>query len=342
MTINSDTLVRALSSALPAKITRAVYSAEQLKGGTVADVLLISGTAETDSGEFLPYKIVLKTQKKWERFADSESWRREYDLYESIPDSAFTDTFRRPRCYLAEMNNDETEIQLWMEYVGGVSGLDLTSAMCEYAAAEIGRFQGKLYARRPDYLQNQTNLSSTDYIKNYYKYYGEQEKVHDYIRSDGCALPMHIREMLIAADDGADDIFRRLEALPIVFCHRDFWVANIFCADDTATENAKITLIDWDTSGWGYLGEDLASLIADEADVGCMVENYRRTVAAYYGGFSEYADISAVTDDCVYEMILLTFGFRIVEWYIDASSRGDAGEMELNFNTLQKIYEMKH
>lgn len=54
--------------------------------------------------------------------------------------------------------------------------------------------------------------------------------------------------------------------------------------------DGKIALIDWDTSGWGYLGEDLASLIADEADVHSMVDYYKRCVPAYYQGFSEYAD----------------------------------------------------
>ncbi len=46
----------------------------------------------------------------------------------------------------------------------------------------------------------------------------------------------------------------------------DFWVTNLIYADGT------LALIDWDTSGWGYLGEDLASLIADEADIDHMVE----------------------------------------------------------------------
>ena len=40
--------------------------------------------------------------------------------------------------------------------------------------------------------------------------------------------------------------------------------------------------MDWDTAGWGYLGEDMASLIADEADIEHMVEYYRRCIPAYY------------------------------------------------------------
>jgi len=47
----------------------------------------------------------------------------------------------------------------------------------------------------------------------------------------------------------------RIERLPVVLCHRDFWVANIFYKDQ------KILLLDWDTTGWGYMGEDIASWI---------------------------------------------------------------------------------
>lgn len=89
---------------------------------------------------------------------------------------------------------------------------------------------------------------------------------------------------------------------------------------------------------WGYLGEDLASLIADEADIDHMVEHYRRCVPAYYKGFSEYADAPPVADHCVYEMILLIFGYRLVERYLITE---DKDEKTKSVHTLQKIYEMK-
>ncbi|MBA9088519.1 hypothetical protein FHR92_005035 [Fontibacillus solani] len=137
-------------------------------------------------------------------------------------------------------------------------------------------------------------------------------------------------KMLIDIDESADEIFNRIEKLPIVLCHRDFWVTNIFHSD------GKTILIDWDTTGWGYLGEDLASLIADEADVEHMVEYYLRCIPAYYKGFSEYADISHITDNCVYEMILLLFGYRLVEWYLNEGAGSN-----LHMQTLQKVYEMQ-
>ncbi|MNC44383.1 hypothetical protein D3C75_932870 [compost metagenome] len=117
-------------------------------------------------------------------------------------------------------------------------------------------------------------------------------------------------------------------------------MANIFYSD------GKTILIDWDTAGWGYLGEDLASLIADEADIEHMVEYYRRCIPAYYKGFSDYADISHITDNCVYEMILLMFGYRLIEWHMNAGSGNKLQETDdeskLHIHTLQKIYEMRN
>ena len=245
--------------------------------------------------------------------------------------AAFIKSFRPPECYHAEVNNAENEIELWMEYIDGVSGLDLTADMYELAAEELGRFQGRLYAEQPLFLQNLTNMSKTGYAKNFYLHYRSWDKVYDYIRSDDCGIPKHLCKMLIDIDENSDDVWQSIEKLPVVLCHRDFWVANIFYQD------GKIMLIDWDTTGWGYLGEDIASLIADEANVDHMVEYYQRCVLAYYKGFSEYADISHVTDDYVRELILVMFGYRLVEWYLNAESQE---EKELQISTLQKIYEM--
>ena len=330
--INPEKLKEILGKMFGTKITRADCQSEQLHGGTLGDVRLITGTAETANGEKRHYKVVWKTQKKWERFGDSGSWRREYDLYLSDLRMAFTPSFRWPDCYYAEMNCDETESQLWMEYIDGVSGLDLTGDMFERAAEELGRFQGKLYAEQPEALKTMSNLSNADAMKNFYLHYRSWSKVYDYVRSDDSAIPKHLCEMIISADNNADNIWSCVETLPVVFCHRDFWVTNIFFVD------GNIVLIDWDTTGWGYMGEDIISLIADEADVDHMVEYYRKCVPAYCRGFSDYADIAHITDLFIHERIILHFGYRLVEWYLDADTND---KKELQINTLQKIYEMK-
>lgn len=329
--VKPEILELVLSKILGKTISRANHQIVQLQGGTVGNVRLVTGTAETSEGESLPYKVVWKTQKKWERYDDPDSWRREYDLYASDFGKSFTDSLRWPACYHAEMNGDE--IQLWMEYIDGVSGLNLTPEMYERAAEGLGRFQGKLYAEQPDVLQNLNNLSKADFVKSFYTRYRSWNVVYDYIRSDDCEIPKHLCTMLIDVDDNAEEIFSRIEKLPIVLCHRDFWVANILYSED------EIVLIDWDTAGWGYMGEDIASLIADEADVTHMADYYHKCIPAYYKGFAEYADVSHISDHCVKELILLMFGYRLVEWYTFAESPEDKA---MHLNVLQQIYELRN
>jgi len=48
-------------------------------------------------------------------------------------------------------------------------------------------------------------------------------------------------------------------------------------------------------------------------------------------------DIFHITDHCVRELILVLFGYRLVEWYKFAKS---PDEKTLQLNTLQKIFEM--
>ncbi|MET3941634.1 hypothetical protein ABIC22_004446 [Paenibacillus sp. PvP094] len=333
MNIKSETLNAVLRRRFKREIISADYKTMPLHGGTVGNVNMVTGVAETSEGEKLSFRIVLKIQKQWNRYNDPGSWRREYDLYASDLGETFSNALRWPTCYYAEMNTEEDEFHLWLEYIDGVSGLDLTGDMYEQAALELGRFQGKLYAKQPAVLQSLTNLSHADLMKNTYLHYRSWPVVYDYIRSENCEFPQHVRQMLIDIDEHADEIFDRIEKLPLVLCHRDFWVTNLIYAE------GKIALIDWDTSGWGYLGEDLASLIADEADVNYMVDYYKRCVPAYYQGFSEYADAPPVADHCVYEMILLVFGYRFVESYLHTED--DEEKIKL-VQILQKIHEMKN
>ncbi|MCL2637173.1 MAG: aminoglycoside phosphotransferase family protein [Oscillospiraceae bacterium] len=292
----------------------------QLHGGTVGDVKLIECE-----------KAVLKTQKKWGRSFDFDSWRREYDLYKSGFCELFDDSLRWAECYHAEMNENGDEYQLWLEHIGGVTGADLTAEMLEQAAYELGRFQGRLYAEKPRVLQSIANFSNTGFLKQNYLHYRGWSELYDYIRSDDCGIPEHLCRMLIEIDESSEEIFRHIEKLPVVLCHRDFWNTNIFYTD------SGIRLIDWDTAGWGYFGEDIAALIADEADIQSMTGYYRKCAPAYYKGFSEYA-AADIKDNCVYELMLIIFGYRFVEWYKFGET---PEEKKLQINALQKIYEMR-
>jgi len=331
MSIDIEILTTVVGKMLETTITEINYEIKQLHGGTIGNVQLITGIAKTNNGD-LPYQVVFKTSKKWERYGDLDSWRREYDLYSSELATQFTDGLRWPTCYYAELADDE--IRLWMEYIDGVTGLDLTPDMYEQASYELGKFQGKLAFEQSAFLQEMTNLSKVDYAKKFYHHYRSWYVVYDYIRAADCEIPTHLCQMLIDFDNDSEAIFNRIEKLPVVLCHRDFWITNIF------NTNGKTVLIDWDTTGWGYLGEDLASLLADEADVLNMLENYQRCVPAYYQGFSEYQNVDHITDNCVYELIIALFGYRLIEWYLGAET---PEEKMLHQETLEMIskYNLK-
>jgi len=327
--IDNTELDKALRKKLGEDALAIEFQVERLHGGTIGDVLLVSGKAEIGGSEE-PFCMVYKHQKKWSRYADPLSWRREYDLYDALPDDVFTDNLRRPACY--HKNISDGEMWLWMEFAECVSGLDMTPEMYELAARELGRFQGRLHAGGYAGLKL-TNVSSPDYIKQNYLHERSTDELYHYIRDGGCSLPRHLCKMIIDIDERCDEIFCRIERLPLIFCHRDFWVTNIFCS------GKKVMLVDWDTAGWGYLGEDIASLVADDSDIDNMVENFTRCVKAYYEGFSEFAEAPDISENCIYEMMLIKFSYRLVGRYKNPYYGKCSEDAE---RTLQKIYEIGH
>ena len=331
MEINLETLNQVLCQKFHKTIVSADYRLNEIQAGSVGEVRLITGTAETNANETIPYKIVLKIQKKWNRQGDFDSWRREYDLYSSGIEALFTDSIRRPKCYHAEINDFET--RLWLEYIDGVTALDLSCEMYERVATELGRFQGMLYSRPSGQLSGLVNLSKTDASKNAYLYFKSLSGVYDYIRSAGCEIPKHLCEMLIETDNNAEDIWNRIFELPVVFCHRDPFVWNVFVTDDA------VTYIDWDSAGWGYMGEDIVNLLADSADIENIVEYYRKCVPAYQKGFAERSNISYISNIYTIERIIMHFGYRLVEGFKLARS---SDERTRHLDTLQRFYEIKN
>lgn len=362
MNIKLETLIYTLSQRFKTDIISADCQTMPLQGGTVGNVNLVTGIAETTDGEKLPYRIVLKIQKKWERPGDPNSWRREYDLYQSNLGAAFTPALRWPECYHSELRDGD--IGLWIEYIDGVSGSDLTIEMLEQAALELGRFQGRITKQHDD-LRGISCLGDEGFLAREFSQWHTQSFTYDFLvsepcsmpgflkqmlkdgdiqfvegksfeygflRSRGCNIPEHLKQMLMDIDNRKDEIFDKLQNLPVVLCHRDFWNENIFFTD------GKIRMIDWDTTGWGILGEDIASLIVDGMDVARLEENYRRLVPAYLKGISEYMDIPPIDEASVLTMTLIKFGYRMIQDYMFSE---DPAEKSWGMNALQKIYEMK-
>lgn len=343
-------------------IITAKYQTKELQGGTLGDVQLVTGMAETVNGDMLPYKIVLKTQKKWVRPGDSISWRREYDLYRDDFKKVFSNSFRWPYCYYAEVNGDV--INIWMEYIDGISGCDLTIDNLEIVAEELGCFQGRVY-KNPEFLKDITYLGDIEYVKRDYEQWHKQTYSYEflisescripgflkqmlidkriqyntktieynYLRSVDCKIPEHLKKMFIDIDDNMKIVFSDIKKLPIVLCHRDFWIENIFLS------RGKVILIDWDCAGLGFIGEDIASLIIDEVDIDCIEEYYQRLVPAYYKGISKYMDISKIEYFFIQEMIIIKFGYRILQKYMFTQSLDVKNEQ---ITVLQKIYEMRN
>ncbi|MCL2549094.1 MAG: aminoglycoside phosphotransferase family protein, partial [Symbiobacteriaceae bacterium] len=282
--LNKDALLEALESMLSKKVTDTEFRSTQLHGGTLGNVRLLTGTAHLGDGAQESFRIVCKTQSKWARPGDEQSWRREYDLYQSDLSRYFTPGMRWPSCYLSDLTDDE--IRLWIEYIDGVSGEDLSVEMLEEAAYQLGAFQGRtrsLYATSKSISAlGDTGFFSREFSQWHRQKYtteflvSEESRLPEHLKQEllsdkiklvagksfeySCLrsplgdLPEHLKEMLLDIDERQDELFGMIESLPVVLCHRDFWLENIM------VRNGETILIDWDTAGWGYLGEDLVSL----------------------------------------------------------------------------------
>jgi thiamine kinase-like enzyme len=322
-----DALKKALAKMFGQEIKAASYSCKQLKAEITGNVQLVSGLVDFLDGKSQPYQLVLKRLDAWERYGDPMSWRREYDLYKTDLEEVFEESFSWAKCYHQEQRGEA--LYVWMEYLSGVTGWDMSLDMFEDASRALGRFQGRLYAKSHQQVKELENLSQKDLIKKTYYRYRNWDQVYDYIRSSQCDLPENICQMLIENDQKAETIWAGIEGLPVVLCHRDYWVTNIFCEDHA------VRTIDWDTSGWGYLGEDIASLIADETDPKLIQAYYEKCVPAYYEGLSEHMDVSHIEKSWIKEMILMMYGYRLVEWYKFSESQEDKA---FHLSVLENIY----
>jgi hypothetical protein len=325
--IRSIHLNQALTHKFQTEIQSSTYTSTALQGGTVAQVELIEGIAITLEGLQHPFKLVKKTQKKWSRFADEHSWRREFDLYHQNFHTYFTGNLRIPTCYFAAMNADESSYDLWLEFIDGDSGYSLTVEQYEQAAYEIGVFQGRLYHENQQLLAFK-NVNPPSYLKEVYTRYRSWPVVYDFIRQPNCSLPAYLTELMIDLDEHAEEIFSTIEQLPLVFCHRDYWNTNIFITND------ETVLLDWDTAGWGYFGEDIASLIIDDSNPAFIFDYYEKCVPAYLKGFETSSGMS-IHSHTIFEMMLLKFGYRLIESYIDED------HIEITLQQLEQLYRIK-
>ena len=327
--INPETLKKALSKMFDVKITRADCQAEQLHGGAFGDIRLVTGTAYSGGNEALPYRIVCKTQRKRRPPENPDSWVNEYRFYTSDFHKLFEKNVRMPKCYHAEISDEM--YALWLEYIDGVTGTDLTISNLEYIAENYGCIQARIH-KQPELTENIGCLRYNKFMENYYDFKRKQKELYDYLRSETFDMPVQYKQMLIETDDNKAEVFDKLKQLPVVFHHGDFHAGNMFLKND------EVVLIDWgDGAGWGYLGEDIVNLICDNPNIELWDEYYRKLIPAYLKGISEYMDISKIESFYFKEMIIISHGYDIVRKHMLAQNRD---EKEKQITALQKIYEM--
>ena len=357
--INQQELLEALSNMLGETIFKATSQVETMHGGTVARVFFISGTADGAKGSSHCYKMVLKLQQIWKRPNDQHSWRREYDFYTSNIDLLLTNALHIPKCYLATMNENET--RLWIEYIEGYSGEELTIEMLEQVAYELGRFQGLLILKKeqlvlPENITDVTFLEKelTQWYPQTYKYEflcskecrlpehvkemlkrnpwnNESSIIYNYLRSDACDIPFMLKEMILEIDEHKNDIFEHFNKLPIVLNHRDFWIENVIL------NSSSISVIDWDCVGWGYLGEDIASLIGDDTLTENLSKYFHRLIPAYNRGLSQYVDNLSIQKDDILKMIFIKYGYRLIQNYMFTDSLDERHEIKQRLQTMHNI-----
>jgi hypothetical protein len=74
-------------------------------------------------------------------------------------------------------------------------------------------------------------------------------------------------------------------------------------------------------------------------DVDRFEENYTRLIPAYLKGVMEYMDIPHVDEKCILEMILIKFGYRMMQERMFSKTYD---KNNWGMNALQKIYEIIH
>ena len=195
-------------------------------------------------------------------------WRREIHAYETgFAYAAYHDAgIRAPRLD-AVVAHENGEIELWLEYVDGRTGFDLSAERLGRFAYELGAGQARWVGRVPAPVE--LPWLSRRWLAQYLSVGpGANVRVADADWDDpvaAAAWPAPVRDALRRLWESRTRTPAAVEALPHTLCHLDVWPANLI--EDTSGASV---LLDWSFVGEGSVGEDPANLIVDSVTDGLM------------------------------------------------------------------------
>ncbi|XMB67144.1 aminoglycoside phosphotransferase family protein [Mycoplasmatota bacterium zrk1] len=295
------------------------FNVNENKDGTLGEIYLISGECKS-AVKVLNYDIVLKIQGKWSRFGDPESWLREKNIYESELMFVIKDII--PKAFLIEEKDDK--IWIWMEKAKGSHDRNLSVDDYGRISSEIGRLQGKFIDNLPTY-----SWLSDKYwiIKNINIWSGDAVNW----LTDNELLSKECTNNLLEAWENREEYIDFLLSMPKTLCHRDLTPGNVFVGD-------KVSIIDWDSTGIGIIGEDIVDLFAEalvyyDFDLDKTFDLEKELITNYYESLRDHG-IKLEDIRRVFKLyLLLNWSFRV----ICVSTRSDETTIKRYVKILEYI-----
>lgn len=310
--INKESLLAALGNMFADKIMDVHYSTEILEGGTVGDVVKLSGEAKTDIA-VLPFSIVVKSQRKWDRHGDPDCWRREYDIYKQGLVDELPKTIRLPQYYLLE--EDEGCNRIWMEFIEGKTGnKQLHANELALAAYRLGELQAEFHQTGE---RNLTYLRSYPAVRSSFDLWWSRMKKPLSTKIEG--FPDELRDMLGDYGDRAEILLATFDNLPLTLCQGDVHHDNLIFKE--RPDGIDVYLIDWDCAGYGRMGEDAVDVLMEafvysDRDVSLLPNFRRRIIDGYCGGAKKRGVDFTMNRELVRDIFALAWGFRIADLYL--------------------------
>lgn len=310
--IKKESLIAALNNKFDKEIFDVEYTANRLCKGTVAEVIKIEGSAKNHE-YILPFKLVLKIQKKWNRHLDPLCWRREYDIYLNKLDKEISRFIRLPECYLLEESHDTTKI--WMEYIEGMSGEeDIDDKKLSLAAEKLGMLQADFHEFGSfdlPYIRNFPAVESSFDL--WYK------RIEEVLKKPISGFPDKIREILNQYAENSNNFLASFKSLPLTLCQGDVHHDNLIFKPEN--DGFDIYLLDWDSSGYGYMGEDAIDLLLEaflytKRDVSLMNEYKHKILSSYYTGAKKSRMDYFLDDKLITDIFAYSWGFRVTSHYL--------------------------